>query len=71
MGLALMTALHFTLFLQMPFVGMFYSSVNYPCQEVILLFLEKWSYKCKCFEAANFFSKLNFRALPIGINAYN
>ena len=41
MGLAQMTALHFTLFLQMPFVGMFYGSVNYPHQEVISLFLEK------------------------------
>lgn len=53
-----MTALHFTLFLQMPFVGIFYGSVNYPCPEVISLFLEKQSYKCKYSEAVNFFSKL-------------
>lgn len=39
MGLAPMTSLHFTLFLQMPFVEMFYDSVNYLHQEVILLFL--------------------------------
>lgn len=41
MGLAPMTALRFTLFQQMPFVGMFYGSVNYLHREVILLFLEK------------------------------
>lgn len=41
MGLAQMTALPFTLFQQMPFVGMFYGSVNYLHLEVILLFLEK------------------------------
>lgn len=42
MGLAPMTALRFTLFQQMPFVGMFYGSVNYlHREEVILLFLEK------------------------------
>lgn len=53
-----MTALHFTLLLQMLFAGMFYDSVNYPHREVILLFLEKQNYKCKYSEAANFFSKL-------------
>lgn len=42
----------------MIFAGMFYGSVNYPRREVILLFLEKSSYKCKYSEAANFFSKL-------------
>ena len=65
MGLAQMTALHFTLFLQMPFVGMFYGSVNYLRQEVILLFLEKYSYKCKYSEAANCLSKVKLGVLTI------
>jgi hypothetical protein len=51
----------------MPFVGMFYDSVNYLHQKVILLFLEKWSYKCKYSEAENFFSKLKLGAHGLGI----